>query len=117
MILPLANCREKRTQILWGIGDFENRFGRKPEGMWLPECAVDSESLDLMAEAGIHFTVLSPFPASKNRKIGDAEWQDVNGARIDPSRSYRAKLPSGRNITVFFYDAPLSKAVAFERVL
>jgi alpha-amylase/alpha-mannosidase (GH57 family) len=117
MILPLANKRDKKTQIEWGIRDFEHRFGRKPEGMWLPECAVDSESLDLMADAGLKFTVLSPFQASKTRKIGATEWQDVNGARIDPSRPYRVTLPSGRSIAVFFYDAPLSKAVAFERML
>ena len=117
MILPLANRRDKVTQVLWGIRDFERRFGRKPEGMWLPECAADAESLDVLAEQGIKFTVLSPFQASKVHRIGDSEWQDVNSGRVDPSRPYQVNLPSGRSLAVFFYDAPVSKAVAFERLL
>ena len=117
MILPLANPRDKFTQIFWGIRDFEFRFGRKPEGMWLSETAADSETLDALAEQGIKFTVLSPFQARQARKIGDRRWQDVNGGKIDPSRPYRMKLPSGRTINVFFYDAPLSQAVAFEKLL
>src|SRR5690348_11397265 len=65
MIMPLANSRDKRTQVLWGIRDFETRFHRKPEGMWLPETAVDLETLDIMAEAGITFTILSPHQAAR----------------------------------------------------
>lgn len=117
VILPLANRRDKRTQALWGIRDFEHRFGRKPEGMWLPECGVDSESLDVLAELDIKFTILSPFQARNMRCIGDSEWIDVNGGFIDPSRPYKVNLPSGRDITVFFYDAPVAKAVAFEKLL
>jgi alpha-amylase/alpha-mannosidase (GH57 family) len=117
MILPLANRHDKTTQVLWGIRDFELRFGRKPEGMWLPECGADAESLDVMAGLGITFTVLSPFQASRVRRIGMSQWRDVNGGRVDPSRPYRVNLPSGRNIAVFFYDAPVSKAVAFEKLL
>jgi alpha-amylase/alpha-mannosidase (GH57 family) len=116
-ILPLCNRRDKYTQILWGIRDFERRFGRKPEGLWLPECAADTESLDVLAELRISFTVLSPFQASKVRRTGDANWRDVNGGRVDPSTPYRVNLPSGRSITVFFYDALVSKAVAFEGLL
>lgn len=117
MILPLANPRDKFTQIFWGIRDFEFRFGRKPEGMWLAETAADSETLDALAEQGIQFTVLSPFQARQARRIGDRRWQDVSGAKIDPSRAYRMKLPSGRDINIFFYDGPLSQAVAFEKLL
>jgi alpha-amylase/alpha-mannosidase (GH57 family) len=117
MILPLANARDKYTQIFWGIRDFESRFGRKPEGMWLAETAADSETLNALAEQGISFTVLSPFQASQARRIGDRRWKDVNGAKIDPSRAYRVKLPSKRTINVFFYDGPLSQAVAFEKLL
>ncbi|MCU0785231.1 MAG: DUF3536 domain-containing protein [Verrucomicrobia bacterium] len=116
-ILPLSNRRDKVTQVLWGIRDFEHRFGRKPEGLWLPECAADTESLDVLAELGIQFTILSPFQASKVRRMGEVDWQDVNGGRIDPSRPYRVNLPSGRNIAVFFYDGPVAKAVAFEQLL
>jgi alpha-amylase/alpha-mannosidase (GH57 family) len=117
MILPLADTRDKFTQILWGIRDFEFRFGRKPEGMWLSETAADTDTLDALAEQGILFTILSPYQAKQMRKIGDRRWQDVNGARIDPSRAYLIKLPSGRSISVFFYDGPLSQAVAFEKLL
>ena len=69
VILPLANRRDKYTQILWGIRDFEARFEREPEGMWLPETAVDLESLDILAELGIRFTILAPRQASKVRAV------------------------------------------------
>jgi alpha-amylase/alpha-mannosidase (GH57 family) len=118
MIMPLANLRDKRTQTLWGIRDFEFRFGRKPEGIWLAETAADTETLEVLAEHGIQFTVLSPFQAARTRKIGaGGTWKDVNGARIDPSRAYLCRLPSGRTINLFFYDAPVSQAVAFEKLL
>jgi alpha-amylase/alpha-mannosidase (GH57 family) len=117
MILPLANDRDKETQVIWGIRDFESRFGRKPEGMWLAETAADTASLEVLATHGIKFTVLSPFQAREMRKIGDKEWQDANGAQIDPSRAYLMRLPSGKSISIFFYDAPVSQAVAFEKLL
>src|SRR5215468_1862260 len=89
MILPLANHRDKQTQIRWGIGDFEYRFGRAPEGMWLPETAVDLETLELLAQHGLRFTILSPNQARRVRPIGGRAWRDVSGGRIDPSRAYR----------------------------
>jgi len=118
MIMPLAHRRDKFTQVLWGIRDFEHRFGRFPEGMWLPETAVDLETLEIMAELGIRFTILAPHQAHKVRKIGQAgSWRDVSGGRIDPTTAYRLKLCSGRTINLFFYDGPISRAVAFEDVL
>ncbi len=117
MILPLANARDKRTQVLWGIRDFEHRFGRKPEGLWLPETAVDLETLEILAEMGTRFTVLSPHQASKVRPVGGRVWRDVSGGRIDPSMAYRIRLRSGRSLAVFFYDGPISRAVAFEDLL
>lgn len=117
VILPLANNRDKRTQVLWGIRDFGHRFRRKPEGLWLPETAVDLETLDILAEMGIRFTVLSPYQANKVRPIGSRVWKDVNGGRIDPSIAYRIRLPSRRSLALFFYDGPISKAVAFEDLL
>lgn len=116
VILPLANERDKRTQVLWGIRDFETRFGRRPEGMWLAETAVDTETLEVLAEAGLQFTVLAPSQARRARPLG-GRWKDVSGGRIDPSRAYEARLPSGRRITLFFYDGPISRAVAFEGLL
>jgi alpha-amylase/alpha-mannosidase (GH57 family) len=117
MILPLANSADRRTQVLWGIRDFEHRFRRRPEGMWLAEAAVDTLSLETLASHGIKFTVLSPFQASRVRPLRGGTWQDVNGGRVDPSRPYLVRLPSRRSIAVFFYDAPISKAVAFEHLL
>jgi alpha-amylase/alpha-mannosidase (GH57 family) len=118
MILPLANRRDKYTQVLWGIRDFEFRFGRKPEGMWLSETAADSETLDVLAELGIRFTILSPFQAKSVRDLAARKhWKDVGGGCIDPSRAYLCTLSSQRQISLFFYDAPVSQAIAFERLL
>ena len=117
MILPLANARDRRTQILWGIRDFQRRFKRMPEGMWLPETAVDIESLEILAELGIRFTLLAPHQAGRVRIIGGRVWHDVSGSRIDPTQAYEQRLPSGRKIALFFYDGPIARAVAFEGLL
>jgi alpha-amylase/alpha-mannosidase (GH57 family) len=117
VILPLANRRDKETQVRWGIRDFERRFGRDPEGFWLPETAADLETLEVLAENGIAFTILAPHQAARIRETGSTDWADVNGARVDPTRPYLCRLPSGRTISLFFYDGPISRAVAFERLL
>ncbi len=117
VILPLANRRDKYTQILWGLRDFEHRFGRQPEGMWLPETAVDLETLDVLAELGIQYTILAPHQAKQVRRIGGSRYRNVEGAKIDPTRAYLMRLPSGRTINLFFYDGPISRAVAFEGLL
>ncbi len=117
MIMPLATDRDKRTQVVWGIRDFESRFGRFPEGMWLAETAVDLETLDILAGAGILFTILAPHQAGKVRGIGGRKWKDISGGKIDPTRAYLCRLPSGRKISIFFYDGPISQAVAFEKLL
>ena len=107
MIMPLANKNDKRTQIVWGIKDFESRFKRKPEGMWLAETAVDLETLDLLAEQGIKFTVLAPHQAKRH----------MSEAKIDTRVPYLCHLPSGRQISIFFYDGPIAMGVAFEGLL
>ncbi|MBV8828857.1 MAG: DUF3536 domain-containing protein [Acidobacteriaceae bacterium] len=117
MIMPLANSRDKRTQIRWGFDDFVSRFGRLPEGMWLPETAVDLESLDLMAEAGILFAILAPHQAKAIRPLKGGNWEDVTGSKIDPTRAYLCRTPNGRKISLFFYDGPISQGVAFEKLL
>jgi alpha-amylase/alpha-mannosidase (GH57 family) len=116
IILPLASARDKRTQVRWGTRDFEARFGRKAEGMWLPETAVDVDSLEALAEEGIAFTILEPHQASCWRELGEIEWRAANG-HLDPTRPYLCRLPSGRSISIFFYDGPISRAVAFEQLL
>ena len=116
-ILPLANRRDKYTQVLWGIRDFQYRFGREPEGMWLPETAVDLESLEILAELGIRFTILAPRQALRVKQMHEGVWVDVGRERIDPTMAYKLCLPSGRTMAIFFYHGPMSRAVAFERVL
>ncbi|HLF71997.1 MAG TPA: DUF3536 domain-containing protein [Dehalococcoidia bacterium] len=118
-ILPLTNDRDRRTQVLWGLRDFEHRFGRRPEGMWLPETAVDTPCLETLAEQGIAFTILAPHQAKRIRPLKGKPggWQDVPDQSVDPRRAYRVNLPSGRSIAVFFYNGPLSRAVAFEQLL
>lgn len=120
MIMPLANRRDKQTQAAWGIEDFHKRFGRDPEGIWLPETAVDTETLEVIAEMGIKYTILAPRQASRVRRIekGNAgEWLDVSGSNVDPTTPYRCTLPSGRTITLFFYDGPISQDLAFGDML
>ena len=135
IIMPLANERDARTQIRWGIADFEHRFGRTPEGMWLAETAVSRQVLDLMAQEGIRFTILAPHQCARVRPletVGDnessspsgdgvgpsqAEWTETLNASVDPTRPYLVKLDEGRSIAVFFYDGPASRAIAFEGLL
>ncbi len=117
MIMPLANGRDKHTQVLWGIKDFEHRFKRMPEGMWLPETAVDLLTLEALAEHGIKFTILAPHQAKAVRRIGDGAWQDVSGGRVDPRMAYLCRLPSGKSIALFFYDGMISQEVAFKGLL
>lgn len=117
MIMPLANRRDKITQVRWGIRDFEHRFQRKPEGMWLPETAVDLETLDILADQGIRFTLLAQHQARRIRRPEEKTWQDMSGGKIDPTRAYSLQLPSGRFMALFFYDGTISRAVAFEKLL
>ena len=119
IIMPLANENDKITQVKWGIRDFEYRYGRKPEGMWLAETAVDDDTLRVLEENGIKFTVLSPYQALKVRKEGDKKWTDVSWGNIDPARSYRYYIKSapGKFIDLFFYDGAISKSVAFDELL
>ncbi|HWA17168.1 MAG TPA: DUF3536 domain-containing protein [Gemmatimonadales bacterium] len=97
-ILPLSTRREKAIEVRWGIDDFTRRFGRKPEGMWLPETAVDTETLDVLAEAGIQFTVLAP------HQVKQAPPHGLPGL---------VTTVGGRSIAVFVYDGPISHDVAF----
>lgn len=124
LIMPLASRRDKVTQVRWGITDFESRFKRKPEGMWLAETAVDRETLQVLAEEGILFTILAPAQAKRIRPLSSAPdgekegaWEDVSGSKIDPTRPYRCLLENGLHIDLFFYDGPISHAIAFDQLL
>ncbi|MGB9148577.1 MAG: DUF3536 domain-containing protein [Acidobacteriaceae bacterium] len=132
VILPLASTRDRITQIRWGIADFRDRFGRLPEGMWLPETAVDTESLELLAEHGIKFVLLAPHQCglvrplekaaaarsgAKSKPETEPQWIETPDASVDTTRPYLVKLNEGRSIAVFFYDGPRSRAIAFEGLL
>jgi alpha-amylase/alpha-mannosidase (GH57 family) len=118
IILPLANRRDRITQIRWGIADYQRHYGAPPEGMWLAETAADNESLELMAQHGIKFTVLAPHQCKRIRALKDgASWTDTPGDRVDTTHPYLVRFDSGVSIAVFFYDGPASRAIAFEGLL
>lgn len=117
LIMPLASKRDQQTQVIWAIRDFEHHFHRKPEGMWLPEAAVNMEVLQTLSEQGIQFTILAPHQARRIRKIGAEEWMETGQGNIDPTLAYKCFLRDGRSIVIFFYDAPISFSIAFDRVL
>ncbi|MFM7488384.1 MAG: DUF3536 domain-containing protein, partial [Cytophagales bacterium] len=117
IIMPLANARDKETQVIWGIRDFERRFKRKPEGMWLAETAVDNDTLEVLAAHHIKFTILAPRQAKAIRKVGEEKWTDVNEGTINTRKSYLCKLPSGKSIYLFFYEGNISQGIAFNGLL
>ncbi len=117
IIMPLANIRDKHTQAIWGIRDFEHRFGRLPEGMWLPETAADMETLEVFAEHGIKFTILALHQARRVRPIGANQWTDIDKNKIDTTKPYLCRLASGRTINLFFYHGPTAGDVADGRLL
>jgi len=126
IILPLASRRDRITQIRWGIADYQRHYGAQPEGMWLAETAADNESLKLMAQHGIKFTVLASHQAKRIRPLRDgvggvggtgAIWTDTPGASVDSTRPYLVRFDSGLSITVFFYDDPIARAIAFGGLL
>jgi alpha-amylase/alpha-mannosidase (GH57 family) len=114
-ILPLASREDKLLQVVWGMRDFAHRFGRRPGGMWLPETAVDVETLEVLAQCGIRFTVLAPAQASAVREPGGV-WRDA-AAGLDTTVAYECPLPSGRSVALFFYDGALASGVAFQDLL
>ncbi len=136
IIMPLANQRDKYTQVRWGKADFRQRFGREPEGMWLAETAVDYPTLEVLCEEGIKFIILAPSQAERCRPLPTEdrpkpEWNAVGGGQIDPTRPYRCFLPSRdkvpeavseleserKYIDIFFYDGPISRDIGFSDVL
>lgn len=127
IIMPLANSRDKVTQIRWGKADFRSHFGRDPEGMWLAETAVDYATLEALVAEDIRFIILAPSQAQRCRPFPNndhphPEWIEVGGGQIDPIRPYRCFLDPQENgdrpyIDVFFYDGPISRDMGFNDVL
>lgn len=128
IIMPLANERDKYTQIRWGKQDFRSRFGRDPEGMWLAETGVDYPTLEALVAEGIRFIILAPSQAQRCRPLPTEndphpEWQEVGGSQIDPTRPYRCYLKESSvtdtrpYIDIFFYDGPISRDMGFSDVV
>jgi alpha-amylase/alpha-mannosidase (GH57 family) len=115
-ILPLSPTHDVRTEVRWGLADFEHRYGRAARGMWLPETAANDGVLAVLIEEGVAFTVLAPWQARLWREEG-GEWNDVAQRPLDVTRPYRYHHPdgSGRALMLFFYDADIARAIAFER--
>jgi len=124
IIMPLANERDRETEILWGMADFEKRFHRKPEAMWLPETAVNYPTLQGLVKYGMKYLILSPFQALRIRTFGGKKWADVSQGKIDPTQPYRCfikdasgKKHSDQFIDIFFYDGMISREVSFGDLL
>ena len=124
LILPLATRRDRHTQIRWGVREFEFRFGRPPDAMWLPETAVDDATLELLVRAGMRYVILSPAQAARWRPMGETRWITAGEAALDPRRPYRWHLRDARGnvegdpgIDVCFYHAPLSRGISFQHYL
>jgi alpha-amylase/alpha-mannosidase (GH57 family) len=117
VILPLATRKDKITQVAWSINDFAFHYDRLPEGMWLPEAAVDLDTLDIMSEQGIKFTILSQYQAVRCRPLGSDEWRNVGDGSIDTRHPYLCRLPSGKSMAIFFYDGNISQKAAYGDIL
>jgi len=124
IIMPLANRRDKQTQVRWGLADFRHRFGREPEGMWLAETAIDRETVEVLIDEGLKFVILAPSQVERCRPLPseatlDPAWLMVNGGQIDPTRPYRCYVDAARSryLDIFFYDGPISRDMGFNDVL
>lgn len=119
MIMPLANFNDKVTQVTWGLEDFKHHFGRESEGIWLPETACNNETIEVLINLKVKYIILDTGQAAFVRKSGESEWIDVNNNSIDPGKPHRhfSAIDSDKYIDIFFYNGPVSKAVAFDDVL
>jgi alpha-amylase/alpha-mannosidase (GH57 family) len=117
-ILPLSSVRDIRTQVRWGLSDFSFRFGRRAEGMWLPETAVNDATLAILIEEGVEFTILAPHQAAAWKADGEDTWHSNVAEPLDTRVAYRFEHPdgSGRSIAVFYYDGELARGIAFENL-
>jgi alpha-amylase/alpha-mannosidase (GH57 family) len=124
VIMPLAMDRDKETEVLWGMADFERRFHRKPEALWLPEAAVNYATLQVLVKYRMRYLILSPFQALRVKPLGGKKWTDVSQGRIDTTRPYRCFIQDGSGkklldhfIDIFFYNGIISKEIAFGDLL
>ncbi len=114
LILPLASKRDKISQIKWGLSDFKKRFGRDSEGIWLPEMAINNDTIDILIELGVKFIILSPHQVEEIEV--DGKWEDASDGSIETNKAYFVKTKKGQ-ISLFFYDDKLAKSIETEHVL
>lgn len=125
VILPLANSRNRETEVIWGLRDFQHRFGRKAEAMWLPETAVDYPTLATLAAHGLKYVILSPYQARRVRPLKGDDWEMVQGYTLDTTQAYRCFLPNTSSralderpyIDVFFYNGGVASDLSFSDLL
>jgi len=124
MILPLANPRDRETEVIWGLKDFQYRFGREAEAMWLPETAVNYDTLASLAAHGMKYVILSPYQARRVRPLEGGTWEKVEAQTLDTTQAYRCFLPASpdapgepRQIDVFFYDGGVASDLSFGDLL
>lgn len=115
-ILPLDTREDKKTQIKWGLSNFERHFGRKSEGIWLPEAAVDEETLDILADEGIAFLILSPWQAAAHTVNNGKAWKQVGDSPIESNKAYKLERDKG-SLSVFFYNGILAQGISFNHFL
>jgi alpha-amylase/alpha-mannosidase (GH57 family) len=118
-ILPLCNDRDQLTQVVWGLADFQYRFGREAESMWLPETACNDQTLGLLIDQRLRFVILAPDQARRVRAKGDTTWREAGRGTVDTTRPYQFMHPdgSGRSLVIFFYHGRLARSIAFEGAL
>lgn len=124
VILPLARPRDRETQIIWGLRDFEFRFGRPAEALWLPETAVDYDTLAALADHGLKYAILSPHQARRVRPLAGGPWEVVQAHTLDTTQAYRCVLPDAsggfsepRYIDLFFYNGEVAADLSFGDLL
>jgi len=124
IIMPLASRRDQETQIRWGVKDFERRFNRSPEGIWLAETAINQQTLEILMDFGFRFIILSPHQAEAVRNINEKDWVDVSDGTINIGQPYRCYQPGRRGkksrdryIDIFFYHPQLAQDISFNHLL
>ncbi|MBM4284928.1 MAG: DUF3536 domain-containing protein [Deltaproteobacteria bacterium] len=123
-ILPLASPRNRETEIIWGLKDFQHRFGRPAEALWLPETGVDYPTLADLVAHGLRYVILSPYQAKRVRPLSGGAWEPVQGHTLDTTQAYRCFLPGPagevirpKYLDVFFYNGNVASDLSFGDLL
>ncbi len=116
IILPLLSRRDRLTELRWGLADFRRRFGRGPEGLWLPEMGVDDPTLHDVASIGIKFVILTSSELDAVAPLGSDDWKPLSDGGGIPLEPF-AWSDGNQSLALFFSDAELSRRISFEKLL